>query len=325
MYNFLFEILVNEFNDYRNILICKIIIFIFIILNILLSNSFTKNIYNSFNMNDMKNYKEQNNEDKLKAENSGISSFYHNFQVINFTKKNILPNENLNISHSFKAIYHVKEKNEIVTFINKIYRSYIDELIIDDKKINSSNNYTFNEEGEHIIYIRLNNTFNCTDFMFSGISNLLSIYFTSHFNFEKIKSAKEMFKDCINLRDISFYDKKDKNIIDLSLMFANCISLKSLDITGFVSEKTKNISYMFMNCISLISIDLSSFDTINIKNMEGVFYGCSSLTSLDLIPFETISTINMKYLFFYIIIFLISLFIIKIICLLDAFLLNPLI
>ena len=273
----------NENNDNRNVLIIKSIIFILILSNLYLSNYFDENIRYSFNSNKILNVKEECNDD-----------LFINKKSENFSKEQ---NIQLNNTYSFRAIYRVIKQKETIIFINNIYNKYIDELIIDDKKINSSNNHTFNNEGEHEIFMSLTNNFNITDYMFSGISSLLSIYFTKNFNFNKIKSAKGMFKDCKNLKNVSFNDNMNKNLIDISLMFTNCYSLKYIDISGFVTSKTKNISYLFTNCTSLKSIDLSSFDTINVNNMEGLFYGCSSLTSLDLIPFETVSTISMKYMF----------------------------
>ena len=163
---------------------------------------------------------------------------------------------------------------------------------------NPSCKYNFTEEGEHTIMIKLNtDKLNSTSFMFEGINNLESIIFTELFNWSTIYNTHRMFKDSINIKSISFYNQKEKKIVDLSFMFENCKSLISLNFTGFVTRKTKNISYMFSNCSSLKYMDLSSFDTINIRSMNGLFNGCSSLISVDLISFETFETTTMQYMF----------------------------
>ena len=202
------------------------------------------------------------------------------------------------LNHSFRGLYYSSIKNENIKFINEKYEKFIENIIIDNKKKPVSVNYFFPVPGLHEVFVSLNiEKMNSTEYMFYGISNLISLDITKNFLNENLESMKEMFMDCVNLKAINFDEQIYTNIVDLSHMFGNCISLISLKLPIYRSQKLENISYMFAKCISLKSISIPYINTINIRDMSGLFYGCSSLTSIDLSEFKTSNIINIRYIF----------------------------
>ena len=145
------------------------------------------------------------------------------------------------------------------------------------------------------------------------------------FFYNKITYARGMFKNCINLKTISFVNFEASNIADMSRMFYNCSSLenvefgnnfntpslinmeymfssckslKSLDLTKFDTSKVLYMNNLFEDCISLESIVLSSFDTRNVIQMESMFQNCHNLVSLDLNNFQTSSARQIYNMFY---------------------------
>lgn len=210
----------------------------------------------------------------------------------------VLVKGNCILNHSFKAVYKTNHKKETINLINKIYFNDIVGLIIDNKKVSPSYNFTFPRKGEHSVIMLLNDENLITGkMMFFNITNLVSINFTSRFGSLNMISMRGMFKDCINLKSIELSSFKTSNVSDFSFMFDNCISLKSINISHFDTVKARDISYMFSHCKLLSTISLNTFNTINVKDMSGLFYGCTSLISIDLKNLNTQNVQFMLYMF----------------------------
>ena len=106
-------------------------------------------------------------------------------------------------------------------------------------------------------------------------------------NKNKLKSLKEMFKNCKNITKINFIKFNTDNVEDMNSMFENCSLLKSIDNFKLNTKNVKDMSYMFFKCSQLTSIDMSKFNTENLKEMHSMFNGCSQLTSIDVSNFNT--------------------------------------
>ena len=217
--------------------------------------------------------------------------------IINYSFINESINENDIKNYTFELTYQTNIKNEKIILFNKIYENFVDEIIIDNRKINTSYFYTFLNRGEHNVKILLNTTdLNSTEEMFFNISNLINIEIIE-LKAGNLFSTKRMFNNCKNVKKINFHFENNEGIRDLSYMFYNCNSLEDLILSNLVTKKTEDISYMFANCNSLKALNVTSFNTSSVKNMSGLFYGCSSLISIDLSSFETPNLIDMKYMF----------------------------
>ena len=161
---------------------------------------------------------------------------------------------------SLKALYDISVIEKETLLFNDDLLDKIYSMSIDDKKVNKTNKYIFNDKGEHKLYIKFN------------IS---------------LESAEYMFKNCTTLKEIELSEFSTENITTLVGMFYGCINLISLNLTSFDTKNVINMSYLFYNCYSLKNILLKEFDTSNVIDMKYMFSGCKSITSLNLKSFNT--------------------------------------
>ena len=179
-----------------------------------------------------------------------------------------LINDECILDYTFKAIYNSDGSN--IQLIN-YNSSQILEMTVDGKKVNPSNNYSFNDEQNHEVSMLLDMPKNLSS-TFKGIANMISISFNPLLN--------------------------TSNIIDMGSMFYNCSSIKSIDFSKFDTSKVTKMIYMFYNCYSLISINLYNFNTSKVTDMNSMFFNCSLLTSIDLSNFDTSKVTDMNSMFF---------------------------
>ena len=141
-------------------------------------------------------------------------------------------------------------------------------------------------------------------------------------------TTREMFLDCINLKDITGLNNLDvSGVTNMKATFGGCSSLTSLDLSnwdtstattmeqmfaqcgaletittsntsGLITSEATNTSRMFENCGALKAINTTKWDTSKITDMTSMFSGCSSLTSLDLSSWTTSEAKKMRYLFY---------------------------
>ena len=235
-----------------------------------------------------------------------------------------LIDNNCIINYSFKAKYFTNSDNEKIILFRNVSFDII-EIIIDEKKEEPLLEYKFPFKGEHEVYILLNiSKCNSLKGMFSGITNIKSIYFSplfdtgnvqlmdfmfygsssltsldlSNFRTENVTNMDNMFLGCSSLTTIVLSNFDTKNVKFMNKMFAGCSSLKSIDLSNFNTQSLTNMDYMFSGCSSLISINLFNFNTENVVEMEGLFFDCSSLISIDLSNFNTKNVRNMGGMFF---------------------------
>jgi len=154
--------------------------------------------------------------------------------------------------------------------INKIYKvNSTSEVIKEEISIESSK--------LEIVY---DNPLSNFSYMFSDYNNLSEIYFQNMFDREV--NMTYTFKNCKNLKNITFFNDKDCDLIASKGMFSNCKSLKEIDLKQFKTISGEDISYMFYNCINLTSITFNSKVNCLTKNMKGLFQNCNSLISVNI-------------------------------------------
>ena len=134
-----------------------------------------------------------------------------------------------------------KEKDSIGIFLmsKKINEDEIKdcEIYINDKKIDFTYYYKFNNKGKYIIKYKFKKLLNSTNFMFF---------------------------DCNSLSSLDFSNFNTQNVTNMKYMFAYCNSLSTLDLSNFNTQNVTNMEEMFYNCFSLLSLYLFNFNTQNI-------------------------------------------------------------
>ena len=82
------------------------------------------------------------------------------------------------INYSFKAIYNITLDNQTIDLIN-FSTNDINEIFLDNDKIEPSKNYTFKSKGVHKLYVLLNtNEKESLSEMFYNVQNMISISFS---------------------------------------------------------------------------------------------------------------------------------------------------
>ena len=68
----------------------------------------------------------------------------------------------------------------------------------------------------------------------------------------KIKSFKDLFKDCSYIEKINFTKCNKKDINDMSGMFPFCSSLKEINFNNFNANNATDMNLMFIGCTYII-------------------------------------------------------------------------
>ena len=140
------------------------------------------------------------------------------------------------INYSFKAIYHTDKRNENVNLINFLPIDLI-EMIIDDKYVEPTKNYTFFSIGFHTVYALIDiSKINSINNMLYKIDKLISISFTDKFNSQKIENMASLFSYCSSLSNVNLTYLNTDNVQDMSFMFSGCPSLINIDFS-FIYKK----------------------------------------------------------------------------------------
>ena len=239
----------------------------------------------------------------------GPEDINKDIQVIN-SFENVKSSEKTEIK---KSEYQLKNDKEIRENI---------QIKINDRIINFSYKYRFENVGnykiEYIIKKELTHTnylfYNCHKLtklylanfdtqnvinmnnMFSGCKNL-NILSISNFNTQNVTDMKNLFRDCNSLNNLNLSNFKTRNVTNMVGMFFNCKSLKNLDVSNFNTQNVGDMSEMFFGCSSLINLDLSNFNTQNVISMIGMFNGCTNLKHINLSNFNTQNVMNMYCMF----------------------------
>lgn len=101
-----------------------------------------------------------------------------------------------------------------------------------------------------------------------------------------IQDAGCMFRECSNLKSITFKNFDTSQTTTMECMFYNCKSLEKLDLSGFHTDHVVNMAYMFADCRNLIDLNVRSFNTGQVTEIDGMFQECMRLRNLDLSSFS---------------------------------------
>ena len=209
-------------------------------------------------------------------------------------------------AYSFSSIYFTSEDNKNITLY--LEGKYIEKIIIDDTIYKPNNkdfpiNVNIQFKGNHTAFFFLQNNPASFEYLFYDNEYIISINFTSNFNYENITSLCWMFSGCISLTSIEFSNFNTfntSNVKDMSYMFYECAKLSSLNLSSFNTSNVINMEGMFYFCVSLNNLDINNFNFQNVMNVACMFYYCISLTSL-ILPYNNRDNkiIYMAYMFAY--------------------------
>ena len=186
------------------------------------------------------------------------------------------------LDYHFEATYKTTSKNELVYFINNAYisRMKINGTIIK----NPHYYYTFENPGEHIVYIKLSST-DVFSHLFTDNRKVITIKFLEISQSAYITYMNDCFSGCINLISIDMTYLNLKNNRCFMNFFMDDYNLKEVK---FPKEPFDNIYWfyrMFYGCKSLTSIDMSLVSNYNGGTFYEMFYGCTNLKSIKLNSF----------------------------------------
>ena len=138
----------------------------------------------------------------------------------------------------------------------------------------------------------------------------LSLLEVLNINTEQLTTAKDMFRNCANVKNICIHisskvdsiygifencNKLEKvdvsewntsRVTNMYCVFGSCSKLKKVDVSKWDTSQVTNMSYLFLNCWSLTSINVSNFNTSKVTTTYGIFQNCAKLTSLDVSNFD---------------------------------------
>jgi len=200
------------------------------------------------------------------------------------------------LNYSFKALYQTSSPNQSVTLFGD-FKVVIKEMTIDGEKVEFCQSYTFENAGEHTVFVLLDLSLISTLKNFFAQSEMKSITFSEKFNTETIEYMNGMFKYCNNLTSINLSYFNTKNVKDMEYMFYECSSFISLDLSNFNTRNVLTMKSMFRNCKKLQFINITEFDTSKVREMTEMFENCTKLKSLDLSNFNTQNVKNMTKMF----------------------------
>lgn len=135
--------------------------------------------------------------------------------------------------------------------------------------------------------------------MFKQCPNLRSITFSVNFDTGKVTSMEEMFSACgMTTIDVSGFNTS--KVTTMEEMFSYCPNLTSLDLSNFNTGKVKNFSHMFSFSQKLTSVNIGNFATSQAENVSSMFSDCSNLRYIDLTEMTSVHfhfTTSSEYVF----------------------------
>lgn len=208
---------------------------------------------------------------------------------------------NNNLKFSFIATYNIVdspyEVNLISTKFNLLNKDNTI-LIIDNKEVDFSKNYIFNEEGKHTVKMICLENLKDLSYMFSGCQELFSIDL-SKWNSKNVNKLNFMFYGCPILSQVEMSNWDVSNVTDLSGMFYGCTRLSKIDLSKWNTAKITNINCLFASCSHLSNIDISNWNTSKITDISGIFSDCKKLTEIDLSKWNISKVTDMRNMFYY--------------------------
>ncbi|MCQ2817708.1 MAG: DUF285 domain-containing protein [archaeon] len=179
-----------------------------------------------------------------------------------------------------------------IQIISKNYKGITKEnaeLLLDDKPIDFSDNISVSDSLSHTIKIKVKGGLSTLKEMFSECIDLKEVSFEK-LDTENSEDMKGMFKGCAQLEKVDFNDLKTEKVKDMSEVFSDCSKLNEISFGSLSTKEVKTTESMFNNCVSLDKINLRTFDFTNIEKVTNMFKGLNvestiilSQSSYDLI------------------------------------------
>ena len=128
-----------------------------------------------------------------------------------------------------KAVYETVSPGQRIDLIYST-PSHIEHMIIDGVKFTpNSQDYQFENQGEHIVYIQLKSTGLTPDFLFRGIKTLKYVIFSDFDEYQPKLHFNQLFANCENLISVDFSKIAFLYSGDFSFMFSCCGNLKNVN------------------------------------------------------------------------------------------------
>ena len=109
-----------------------------------------------------------------------------------------------------------------------------------------------------------------TNSMFENCHKLASINLVFLYQIYNWISAERMFKNCINLKELKF-PTRITYLRSTKEMFSGCTDLKSIDLGSFIADTNIDMSMMFYECKNLKFLNISTFDTRGVLYYDEIF------------------------------------------------------
>ena len=270
----------ENYNNFCEIIKCKIVLVIIIIFNIIY---FIKK--KIFLRREIENFKTKyQSKTKMLFKKIKFIQLNNQERITNFEGRIKLNKENMNKRNkkNFNKLY-ILLIQFIITINLCILRSMCNQL--------SLLNYNFSKIKLIIKGTGEKNIFG-TEEVFDNIYYPDEIIINGYN--QNIINHSYYFNQTENSVELIWYN----NINNCSKMFENCKFITDIDFYNFDSSNIKQMTQMFYNCTSLVSINLSNFDTSQVSDMFGLFHFCSSLKSVDLSNFNTLQVTTMRNMFY---------------------------
>ena len=84
----------------------------------------------------------------------------------------------------------------------------------------------------------------------------------------KLQSCAQMFKDCINIKEIDVSKCDFSEVTSMSNMFEGCQNLEKIEFGNIATSSVTNMDSMFSGCTKLEEIDVTRFNTERVQSMN---------------------------------------------------------
>lgn len=160
------------------------------------------------------------------------------------------------------------------------HRAALSDLVAKRIKENNEKPYLLDIDVSNVIDLHhLFNMFETSDVNFSSIKELD----LSTWNTENALDCQNIFSYLTSLEKITFSSKFNlSNCSDTRSLFLDCRNLEYLDVSSFKIKESQYILASFKNCTKLKEIKgLETWDVSNVKIASGMFNNCVNLRKIN--------------------------------------------
>ena len=135
----------------------------------------------------------------------------------------------------------------------------------------------------------------CSD-MFRDCINLRNVY-CDNFNTSKVLNMDTMFTKATALEYVDLKDWDVSNVKRFIAMFSMAENLKSVSVSNWDTSAAQFMSSMFNSCKSLEVIDVSNWDVSNVRGFQRMFYHCKKLEQLNVSKWDISNCYSFEHMF----------------------------